>query len=318
MRSLRILTAAFVLTTAVVFAQEPGNLWDVTTSMEMDGMKMPGGKQQVCIAVDAEGPDAMASEKDECRVTDVQSSPGRYSYKMQCPDGSGSGLMTYQGKDSFTSDVTMTMDGETMKMLTTGKRVGSCDAGALKKKIAGMEAQAAATGDQACAGLAEQMMPAMLESSRCQAKHKQQLCDRFATRAGFQVAVNRRAMGDVNNDSGTLPEVSKYCGVPPEPIRKRLCTEADKAHTEEDLKFIGDACPAESRVIAQRECAGRGYTTPPAERYRHFCNGYARGMMDGSLDAAAAEGAEATPAAPPTATDTLKEGAKRLKGLLGR
>ncbi|MDP2323105.1 MAG: DUF3617 family protein [Gammaproteobacteria bacterium] len=317
MRLPRVLITALFLITAPAFAQEPGNLWDLTTSMEMAGMKMPGQKQQVCIPVDAEGPDAMASEKDTCKVTDVQASPGRYSYKMQCPDGSGTGLMTYQGNDSFTSDVTMITDGETMKMLTTGKRVGSCDAGALKKKIAGMEARMAATKEETCASVPQQMLPALLDNAQCDARYKKQLCDRFGTREGFQVVAARQPVGEASIDSGTLSGVSKYCGVQPDPIRKRLCTEADQAHTEEDLKFIGDACAAESQVIAQRECAGRGYTTPPAAKYREFCNAYARGMMDGSLDAAQAEGAEGVPAAP-TATDALKEGAKRLKGLFGR
>ena len=318
MRSPRVLIAAFFLIATPAFAQEPGNLWDITTSMEMDGMKMPGGKQQVCTPVDAEGPDAMASKDDECTVTDIQASPGRYSYKMQCPDGSGTGLMTYRGKDSFTSDVTMVMDGETMKMVTTGKRVGTCDAGALKKKAAKAEADMAAFKEKSCSELPELMMPAAIDYAQCDARYKQQLCDRLATREGFQTVAVRKPTGDATSDSGTLPEVSKYCGVQSEPIRKRLCAEADKAHTEDNLQFIGDTCPAESQVIAQRECAGRGYTTPPAEKYRGFCNSYARGMMDGGLDAAAAKGAEATPAAPPTATDTLKEGAKRLKGLFGR
>jgi hypothetical protein len=222
--------------------------------------------------------------------------------------------MTYQGKDSYTSDVTMTMDGETMKTLTTGKRVGSCDAGAIKKKMAGIEAQAAAGADQACSGLAEQMMPAMLESSKCDARYKKQLCDQFATRAGFQLAVSRRTTGEVNNDSGTLPEMARYCGVQPDAIRARLCPDALKA---DDFQFVGEACPAESQAIAQRECAGRGYTTPPAPKYRDFCNSYARSVMDGSLGAGSGEQAEPSPAAP-TATDTLKEGAKRLKGLFGR
>jgi hypothetical protein len=114
-----------------------------------------------------------------------------------------------------------------------------------------------------------------------------------------------------------LSEVAKYCGLQADPIRKRLCTEADTAHTEENLKFIGDVCAAESQIIAQRECAGRGYTTPPAGKYRAFCNNYARGTMDGSLDAEPGKDPE-SPAAAPTATDALKEGAKRLKGLFGR
>jgi hypothetical protein len=116
-------------------------------------------------------------------------------------------------------------------------------------------------------------------------------------------------------DSGTLPEVAKYCAVQAEPLRERLCNEAN---TADDLDFLGAQCPALAQPLAQRECAGRGFTTPPAEKYREFCSNYAREMMDGGAGAAAENGAPATPTAKPSADDVLKEGAKRLKGLFGR
>jgi hypothetical protein len=181
--------------------------------------------------------------------------------------------------------------------------------------VAAIQAQADASMEQVCASVPEQMLPSMLQNFNCDPKYKKLLCDRFGTREGYADVAARKPMGNADIDSGTLPEVAKYCGVQPDAIRVRLCSEAVGS---EDFSFIGGACPTESQVIAQRECAGRGYTTPPAEKYRAFCNAYARGMMDGSLDAASAEGNEAMPPAAPTATDTLKEGAKRLKGLFGR
>ena len=135
------LSLAFLVSPVV--AEEPGNLWEVTTSMEGGGMKMPGQTQQVCAPVNAEGPEAMAAGDDRCQMTDVRRSPGRFSYQVQCPDGSGTGEMTYQGTDSWTQVMTMTMDGETMKMASAGKRIGSCDASKVKKQIAAVQAQAA-------------------------------------------------------------------------------------------------------------------------------------------------------------------------------
>ena len=79
----------------------------------------------------------MSGSDNRCQMTDIQRSPGKFSYKVQCPDGSGTGEMTYQGKDSYTQVMTMTMDGETMKMSTQGKRIGSCDASKVKKQVAG-------------------------------------------------------------------------------------------------------------------------------------------------------------------------------------
>lgn len=293
-------------------ATEPGNLWELTTSMEMGAMKMPGQKQQVCAPVNAEGPEAMAASDNECEMTDITRSPGRFTFAVACPDGSGTGEMTYQGRDSYTSKMTMTTNGQTMTMVTNGKRVGSCDASAVKKQMAAIEAQAAAGMEQACASSVETLMPANLTNYNCDAKYRQQLCDRVATKGGFAAVAGRQPSGNAMLDSGTLAGVGTFCGVDPESLRARLCTEAGQS---EDLEFIGGNCPALAQPIAQRECAGRTFTSPPAEKYRAFCSTYAAGMMGGAPAQPGAEGAPAPAATKPA--DLMKEGAKRLKGLFG-
>lgn len=306
---LPITACVLFLTTTASFGQEPGNLWEVTTSMEAAGMSMPGRTQQVCTPVDAEGPEAMAGTDDRCQVSDVQRSPGKFSYKVKCPDGSGTGEMIFQGKDSYTSVVTMTMDGDTMKMSSKARRTGSCDASKMKKQVAAIEAQGQAALAQACAGVPEQMLPAQLAALNCDAQYKKQLCDRLGTKAGFSTVAARQPVGEPTMDSGTLPEVAKFCGVQPEAVRERLCTDANKT---EDLDFLGAQCPALAQPIAQRECAGRGFSSPPAEKYRDFCSNYARSTMQGG-------GEKAAPDSPvPTRESVLQEGAKRLKGLFGR
>lgn len=312
---MRLFFAVFVLLGAVSSAlgQEPGDLWEVTTSMEAAGMKIPGSTQKVCAPVNSEGPEAMSGGDDGCQVSDVQRAPGKFSYKLKCPDGSGSGEMNYQGKESYTSVVTMTMDGDTMKMSSTGKRIGSCDASQLKKQAAAAQAQGQAVIAQACAGVPEQMLTGQLATLNCAAKYKKQLCDRLGTKAGFSTVAARQPTGDALMDSGTLPEAAKFCGVQPEPLRDRLCADASKT---EDLNFLGAQCPALAQPIAQRECAGRSFSSPPAEKYRDFCKNYARSVMqDGGGDAPADTPAD-TPM--PTKESVLQEGAKRLKGLFGR
>ena len=151
-------------------------------------------------------------------------------------------------------------------------------------------------------------MPAQLESLGCDAKYKKQLCDRLGTKEGFSTVAARQPMGNPQFDSGTLPEVAKFCGMQPEVVRERLCTDANRS---EDLTFLADQCPALAQPIAQRECAGRSFSSPPAEKYQAFCGSYAR--------SAAQDGAQ--PAAPDTAAppkeSVLQDGAKRLKGLFG-
>lgn len=324
MRPSQLVASTLFLTACAAFAGEPGNLWDITSSMEMSGMKMPGQKQQVCLPVNAEGPEAMAKD-DRCKISDVQRSPGKFTYKVQCPDGSGSGEMTYQGKDNYTSKMTMTTDGETMTMVTTGKRAGSCDASQPSKQMAAVQAQAAAGMKEACAGSAEAMIPATLINNKCDPRYKKQLCDRLGTKEGFLDVAGRKPMGDPTIDSSTLPEVAKFCGTQPEAIRTKLCSNAGKT---EDFDFIGAQCPSLAQPIAQRECAGRSFSSPPAPRYRSFCGSYGKGVMGGNGSSGERERGEpgvsvapeapATPETPTTPTDKLKEGAKRLKGLFGR
>ena len=306
----------FLSATSALAEAEPGNLWDVTTSMEMSGMKMPGQKQQVCTPVNAEGPEAMASD-NRCQMSNVQRSPGKFTYDVTCPDGSGTGEMTYHGRDSYTSKMTMTTRGETMTMVMNGTRTGgSCDASKVKKQVAASQAQAAASMEQMCTASVEGLMPSNLATYNCDAKYKKQLCDHLGTKKGFSDAAQRPTTGNPMMDSGTLPEVGKFCGVDPESIRSRLCTDAGRT---EDLDFIGSSCPALAQPIAQRECAGRSFSSPPAEKYREFCGNYGRMAAQAGGDAASGSAGENAPAAEPAKSpNMMQEGAKRLKGLFGR
>ena len=299
-----VLALSWLATPAM--AAEPGNLWEITTSMEGGGMSMPATTSKVCTPENAEGPEAMSSGGDNrCQVTDVQRTASSFKYKLKCPEGSGTGEMTYQGKDSFTQTMTMTMEGMTMKMSTKGKRLGSCDGSQMKKQIAAAQAQGAAALDQVCSSAVTEMMPSYAQNYQCDAKYKKQLCDRFGTRDGFRLVAARQPTGQAELDSGNVAGVSTYCGVQAEPIRERLCNDANRT---EDLEFLGEQCPLLAQPIAQRECAGRDFTTPPAPKYRTFCSNYARALLKG-------EG-NSTPAG--AAKDAVLEGAKRLKGIFGR
>ena len=56
---------------------------------------------------------------------------------------------------------------------------------------------------------------------------------------------------------------------------------------------------------------GRGFTSPPAAKYRDFCSTYARSTKQDGVG-------DATPDSPaPTKENAMKDGANRLKGLFG-
>ena len=136
-----ILTTTFALLLAPSGrAAEPGNLWQVETTMEMPGMKMPGRTSQVCTPVAAEGPEAMAGGNDDCTMSNVKRSAGRFSYDVTCPQGSGSGEMTYQGRDSYSSKMTMTSDGRTITMTPHGMRLRAAVSFASPPRMTRLEA----------------------------------------------------------------------------------------------------------------------------------------------------------------------------------
>jgi hypothetical protein len=305
-----IAIVGILLAAGTAWGATPGNLWQLETNMEMTGMKMPGQNRQICAPVNAEGPEALSGNDSECTMSNVRRSPGKFSWDVRCPNGSGSGEMIYQGADSYTSTMTMTADGQTMKMVTRGKKIGACDAGQAKKQIAAAEAQGNQAMAQMCASLVDGLMPGNLQTYNCEPKYKDELCRRFSTKAGFGEVASRQRTGQPALDSGMLPEVSRFCGVDGEAMRVRLCGEASE---NEDLDFLGKSCPEQGRVIAQRECAGRGFTSPPAPRYRDFCGQYARSAMQGESEAGQSG------AAPSSGTPgkAVQEGAKKLKGLLG-
>lgn len=307
---------------APAHAAEPGHLWQVETTMEMPGMnmKMPGQSHQVCAPANAEGPEALAGGDSECTMSNVRRSPGKFSFDVKCPDGEGRGEMIFDGQSAYTSTMTMTADGQTMKMVTRGKRQGDCDASAAQRQMAAIQSQAQAQADQGmaqmCGSMVDALLPANLETYQCEPKYKDALCRKFATRPGFGEVASRQATGQAVLDSGTLPEVARFCGVESEGLRVKLCADASRS---EDLDFLGRACPEQGRAIAQRECAGRSFTSPPAERYREFCSSYAREMMQGPGQRQAAPGnaAGASDAGASSPGRAVEEGAKKLKGLLG-
>lgn len=313
-------------------AAQPGRLWQVESSMEMPGMKMPARSHQICTPVEAEGPEALAGGDERCTMSNVKRSPGHFRFDMRCPEGSGTGEMVYEGRDAYVSTMTITSEGRTMKMVTRGKRVGDCDASQARREIdsraAAAQAQANAGMAQMCAGMADAMMPANLSTYSCEPKYKDALCRKFSTRAGFREVAGREPTGQAALDSATLPEVARFCGVDAKAMRTKHCGEADESR---DLGFLAASCPDQAEPIATRECAGRSFSSPPAAEYREFCYEYARqNLKGGDHSTPNGRAASATPSEPNPSTastpdpatraagEAMKEGARRLKGLFGR
>lgn len=122
----------------------PGEWWEVTAKMEMEGMPfaMPAQTTKICMPKGGQSDPSVTQGKDShCKMTDVKHSGNTVKFKGSCVDKGET--MNIDGEsshdaNSFKSNVKMTgkSSGETvnMKMASSGKRVGSsCDADAMKK-----------------------------------------------------------------------------------------------------------------------------------------------------------------------------------------
>jgi hypothetical protein len=353
----------FALLAALTCALQPahaandGQLWDMTVQMNVPGMPagmMQPRTQQVCQSKDFRSAH-QSDGKSRCTITNLKETPARVTYDIRCE---GKEPMTGKAEFNFAQgrqkvDGTMAMsskDGEmTMKM--SGRNLGTaCDPQQARRqqdeKVAsakqqmesiqrqgdaeqikmcneglakmnphgfGMPGQCRITQDPSCKAALDATSPAV--KSSCNEKMGQ-FCQRYQTRDGLeQIGANR----------GATENAAKLCGVPLAKVRANLCPAAVK---DNSLMFIAHQCPAEAKVIAQKQCAGRSFTSMD-EKYGQFC-GAVRGKVASADDedkpAAARQrsaaqpqpASEAAKSAAPNTSDAVKEGLGKLKGMFGR
>jgi hypothetical protein len=109
--------------------------------------------------------------------------------------------------------------------------------------------------------------------------------------------------------------LASLCGKDLATLKDEACVDAGRHEAERRcadgsdklLSFIGQSCPAQTQVVAQRECAGRTYTDLTT-CYRSFCTTYAGNLLDKGKKPAAQ---------PPKPEDAAQDAAKKaVKGLL--
>ena len=118
---------AAVAIVAVAHAQpQKGDLWDITSQMEMPGMPMamPANTQRLCAGKEQ----APFQARENCQMIEQQKLANGWRWKMTCNDGStADGNMTYQGMEAWNGVMNMKMKEGAMTMKLAGKRVGECD-----------------------------------------------------------------------------------------------------------------------------------------------------------------------------------------------
>ncbi|MGC3999366.1 MAG: DUF3617 family protein [Anaeromyxobacter sp.] len=319
--------AAFALPAAA--QSEPGTLWEHTSQVQMKGMAVPPTTSTFCAPKDGlKEPPQPKDQKSDCRMENLKNDGKKMSWTMVCQGDhamSGEGQITY-GPKAFDGLMTMRSSemGE-MSVKISGKNLGqACDAGAMKRQVAGMQAQAAAAQQQQadsmkqlCAQGEKEMSVQLFSGPYALCKEPamaQSFCARWQTREGFQVASKQGEQG--------LQQIGQLCKASAAQVQKKLCPDAARDAARPDgaaLDFVGQSCPEEARTLAKAECAGRAFTgmQPPMS---DFCVRYAREVLSAEELAPPKKGAAAEPAKgkPDAKDEAVNQGKKLLKGFFGR
>ena len=130
----RLLAASVILfgSLPILAAEPPGDLWETTTQMEMEGMpiKMPPQTLKVCAAKDAQEPPGSANDERGCTNSDMQRVGNKVTWTSTCagpPAMTGTGEVTYDGTDSYTGLLKYSSERGNMIINITGHKIGSCD-----------------------------------------------------------------------------------------------------------------------------------------------------------------------------------------------
>jgi hypothetical protein len=370
-----LLVALLAAAGFAVFAAEDGELWE--TTIQMPGMPagMAGMTQRSCRAREERA--APPGQDPKCSFNITTQTATHLVWTGTCPGNpptTMSGDITYeQNRQSMKGTMRSTSGGQEMVMNMSGRRIGTCDAVAAKKeqdaKFAALKsraeegqrvgAKAMADYDQGvakgCNDAVSSMDPGSLNQhalacksgrsaqscksyeatttsatrSVCDAKAAE-FCQKYRTIEGYAQAGRKR----------DLDSAGQFCGEPPASVAARLCPSALE---RDNVTFVGNYCPAQAKVMFERTCAGRDFTSMD-RKYSGFCIAYAQGkrQMDEDREEAdearrrATDESRPAPAAAKQAaakaqesvgipgtplqvpTDTINEGIKALKGLFGR
>ena len=335
-----------LLAAGIVFAQAgTGNLYRVTSKVEMQGMPMPmpGQATEVCGPKD-QASQSMVPHDKNCTVSDYRVSGNKSSFRMTC---TGENPMTATGEferlgaDAYRGRMQMKgqMEGEPMDMTMTfeGKKIRDCN-----YATESPQAQGNAMIAKSCADMLRTPSHMMFQSfatpgALC-AKDKARYCSAVTAaeitpdqiRTGQQMPQYFEAMQACGMARPAV--IAKGCSIA---TTKRdyafiadfcpaqlaaACAAADPA---KDDQFVVQSCPVQAKAAAAKFCAGRDFTAMYGSPHANFCNRYAGGQLQQRRGRTGAAGPETNPATPaaeqeapakPSWRDRLRSAKDKLTG----
>jgi len=300
----------------------PGEWWEVTSKMEMPGMPfaMPATTTKVCIAKGAVSDPHQSMQDKECKMTDIKTSGNKTSWKMRCVrDGevmNGTGDITSTA-DSYdgTMHVSGKSGGKPMNMSTTyrGKRIGpACDSSQPGPEMAAAQkqiAQSCETARRSSRDLINMADIFLAKDSMCPGKSKA-ICDAAHKDAGRDAEVySALATREQHLQPGST-SIVKACGLNMAATTQSIC----KTLNGKNYRTLAPHCPAEAKAhrAAARKKECEGHTA--REDLSRCLSG-----ADSKEESGGDEDREKTSGKPSSnnPADTVIDGAKKLKGLLG-
>jgi len=318
-----IVLAAGTFSAAAIGA--PGEIWEVTSKMEMPGMPMamPARTAKICIPKGSDDPSAQ-DKNTKCTRTDVKRTGKTVKFKGTCvSQGTTMKMSGESTHDSNSFHTKMNMKGESdgeamdMSMESRGKRIGgACDTeDAVKEAKKTVDKQIAQSCDLSNRSSVEMIGMAdmyLTKGSMCADKRKA-LCGAISKDAARDADTYDALISHDKHLMGSSVPVAKSCGINMAATTKSVC----KTLNGKNYDKLSPYCPAEAKAwrVAERkrECAGRSYTPP--DNIDNCIKGIAPASSGRSYTAGSESGSAGQKNQSPAGTAI--EGAKKLKGLIG-
>ena len=107
-------------------------LWEISTTVDMPGMPYKARPTTIthCYTKeDLKSNNVVPQQKGDCKMTDLNYSGGRTTWKMVCTGkhpGKGEGEITYKGSTAYEGKMKMAMEGMEMTTKYKARRIGVC------------------------------------------------------------------------------------------------------------------------------------------------------------------------------------------------
>jgi hypothetical protein len=111
----------------------PGDLWEITSQMSMEGMPiaLPANKVKVCAAKEWKEPPGSADPRMKCTNSDFRmDGAGKATWKVTCagpPAMTGEGELTRDGADAWSGTIKFAASEGSMNLKLDGRRLGDCE-----------------------------------------------------------------------------------------------------------------------------------------------------------------------------------------------